>query len=81
MVWKHEKNGTGKIAKESYIMDPTRKKKKRKTTNHLGRRNSDYIERTRNLRSLYGQATVEAENLITSVIFGSGKCVNNVLPE
>ena len=30
--WTHEKNGTGKIAKESYGMGPTRKKEKRKTT-------------------------------------------------
>ena len=77
MVWTHEKKGTGKIAKESYGMDPTRKKEKRKTIYHLDRRNSDYIEGTRNLRrSLYGH-----EDSIISVIFGSGKCVNIVKPE
>ena len=32
-------------------------------------------------RSLDGQAAVEDENLITSVIFGSGKCVNIVQAE
>ena len=37
-------------------------------------RNSDYIEGTRNQRSLDGQAAVEDENSITSVISGSGKC-------
>ena len=38
MVWTHEKNDTTKIAKESYGMDPTRKKEKRKTTYHLDRK-------------------------------------------
>ena len=31
MVWTHEKNGTGMIAKGSYGMDLNRKKEKRKT--------------------------------------------------
>ena len=46
------------------------------------RRNSDYIEGMRNCRiSLDVQAAVEGGNSITSVIFGSGKCVNIVQPE
>ena len=48
MVWTHEKNGTEKIVKESYRIDSTRKKEKRKTTYHLVKRNSDYIEAKRN---------------------------------
>ena len=62
-------------------MGHTRKKEKRKTTYHLDRRNSDYIEGTRNLGSLVEQAAVEDENSIASVIFGSVKYVNIALPE
>ena len=35
MVWTHEKNGTGNIAKESYGMEPIMKKGKKKTTYRL----------------------------------------------
>ena len=49
MIWTHEKIGTEKIAMASYVMDPTRKKEKRKTsTYHLDRKHSDYIEGMRN---------------------------------
>ena len=44
MVWTYKKNVTGKIAEESYGMDPARKKEMRKTTYNLDRRNSDYVE-------------------------------------
>ena len=81
LVWTHEKDGTGKIGKDSYGMDRTRKKEKRKTTCHSDRRNLDYTEGTTNRRSLDGQAVVEDENSTNSVIFGSGKCVNIVQPE
>ena len=62
-------------------MEWTRKKENRKTTYHLDRRNSDYIEGKKNCRSLDAQAAVEAANSIASVIFGSGRCVNIVQPE
>ena len=48
MVWTNKNNDTGKIAKESYAMNPNSKKAKRNNTYHLDRGNSDYIEGTRN---------------------------------
>jgi len=38
MVWTCSENGRGETAKKSYEMEPTRKKKTRKTLSYMGGR-------------------------------------------